>query len=415
MPNKVKISQIYNTLSKTLFNQLEPISMIKKLTSNRQEKKNILIMSWRGPGHPQYGGAEIVTHQHAKAWVKSGYQVTLVTSIYKNGKKEEFLDGVKIIRLGSSNLNLQIIITPLTACWWYLFKNKDKYDLVFDHFHGWSFLTPLYIRTKKIGFIHEIAGGVWLHNPLHWPFNIIPALIGIYTEKIIFKLYKNIPFITVSKSTKKSLIDLGLPKKNINIINNGVLINKIKIKHKEKDPTLIFLGALSKDKGIEYALKVFASISKQDKNYQFWVVGKGEENYLTHVKKELSRDIPKDKLKYWGFVDEKKKFKLLAKAHLLINSSMKEGWGLVNIEANSVGTPVVGFNVPGVRDSVQHNSNGLLVKNGNTDRMSKVILELMNDSKDYQRLQKNAISWSQKFDWESSTKKSLNFIEQITR
>ena len=56
----------------------------------------------------------------------------------------------------------------------------------------------------------------------------------------------------------------------------------------------------------------------------------------------------------------KEKYDLLARAHILINPSIREGWGLVVIEAASVKTPTVGYNVPGLKDSIKDNETGLL-------------------------------------------------------
>ena len=86
---------------------------------------NILILSWRGPGHPYEGGAEIVTHEHAKAWIKAGHNVTLFTSSYDKAKPNENIDGVEIIRSGS-----QLGGVHLSAFVWYLFGKHQKFDLV---------------------------------------------------------------------------------------------------------------------------------------------------------------------------------------------------------------------------------------------------------------------------------------------
>ena len=47
-------------------------------------------------------------------------------------------------------------------------------------------------------------------------------------------------------------------------------------------------------------------------------------------------------------------------AHALINTSYKEGWGLVNLEANSQGTPAITFNVEGCKDSIKNGVNGFI-------------------------------------------------------
>ena len=65
-------------------------------------------------------------------------------------------------------------------------------------------------------------------------------------------------------------------------------------------------------------------------------------------------------------------------ASIFVLSSRFEGFGLVLIEAQSCGLPIVSFNCPeGPAEIVRHNENGFLVENGNTEGLSKAILEFM--------------------------------------
>lgn len=357
---------------------------------------NILIFSWRGPGHPNSGGAEIATHEHAKAWVQAGHSVFLFTSAFPGVPSEEVVDGVQIIRRGNQIGTIQIV-----AVFWYLFQAHVKFDLVVDQFHGIPFFTPLFVRSRKLAFIHEVAREIWWTNHLKFPIKYIYGAIGYFLEPLIFLLYKNVNFMTVSKSTKSDLIDWRIPESQITIINNGVTVQPVSVK-KELTPTIIYLGALAEDKGIEDALEVFNRLP----NWQFWVVGRGESSYLSKLNFGAG-------VKVWGFVEEKEKFELLSRAHIMINTSHREGWGLVNIEANSVGTPVVAYDVPGCRDSIHDGKTGLLCKRGDLDCLAKSIVDLYNNPENYQTISKNAKIWSDSFSWEKSTQESLKLITRL--
>lgn len=370
---------------------------------------NILIFSWRGPGHPHAGGAEKATHEYAKGWVKAGHQVTLFTSYYLGCKSEEVIDGVMIIRRGT-----QILGVHLKASLWYLNEKQSRYDLVIDQFHGIPFFTPLFVKEKKLAFIHEVTKEIWRLNPLPKPLNLIPALLGTIFEPFIFMLlYHYIPFMTGSNSTKKDLIEWRIPEDNITIIKYGLEPPPLKeIPPKQKKNTLIFLGALAKDKGIEDVLKTFAQINSKVKGFDFWVVGKGEAEYTKYLKKAAQKLGLGNNIKFWGYVDINKKYLLLAKAHLLINPSFREGWSLVVMEGASVCTPTVGYDVPGLRDSIVNNKTGVL-SNRDPDSLAEDVLKLINDKDKYQRLRKNCLSWSKKFSWEKSSKESLELIEKL--
>lgn len=369
---------------------------------------NILIFSWRGSAHPHAGGAEQATHEYAKGWVKAGHKVTLFTSDYTGAKKEEIIDGVEIKRAGS-----QIFGVHIEAFKWYLFSKHEKFDIVIDQFHGIPFFTPLYVKEKKLAFIHEVTKEVWGLNPWHFPFNLIPAFFGTFFEPIIFKLfYKSIPFMTGANSTKIDLIAWGISEENITVVHYGFNKPMFKLFQKEDKKTFIFLGALSKDKGIEDVLKIFSLLQRFDNDFKFWIVGKGEDHYLEKLKLQSSKLGINENLKFWGYVTEEQKFELLGRAHILINPSIREGWGLVVIEAAAMGTPTVGYNVSGLKDSIVDGKTGVLC-NPDPYTCSEAVLLLINNKEGYQILRKNCFKWSREFDWEKSSKESLRLIKKI--
>jgi glycosyltransferase involved in cell wall biosynthesis len=369
---------------------------------------NILILNWRDPKHPNAGGAEIVTREHAKAWSKAGHNVTWFSSFFQGAKEKEILDRIEIIRKGDQVFGVQFHVFL-----WYLFGKHKKYDLVIDQFHGIPFFTPLYVPTKKLAFIHEVTKNVWKFNPWPKPFNIIPYIIGTIIEPWIFKLfYSKIPFLTVSQSTKDELIKWGIKTENISVIHNGTSYSVLQRKiEKNTQKTIMFLGALAHDKGIEDALRVFGVIASNESEWKFWVVGKGDPEYIRKLKIQAD-ELHIKNITFFGYVSEAKKFELLRKAHILINPSVREGWGLVNIEANTVGTPVVAYDVSGCRDSIKNGNTGIIVKEGDYKAMADVCIELVMNTKNYKKISTNALNWSKRFRWHDATNKSLTLISK---
>ncbi|CAN5347653.1 glycosyltransferase family 4 protein [soil metagenome] len=367
---------------------------------------NILVFSWRDPKHPLAGGAEQVDHEHHKGWIAAGHNVTLFSSKFLGAKDEEFVDNVKIIRKGSQYLTCHIY-----AFVWYLFNKHDAFDLAVDEFHGWPFFTPFYIKKPKLAVIQEVTREVWLKYPLPYGLNYILGGIGYVLEPLFFLPYRNIEFMIGSESAKNELSAFGINKKNITVVPHGVLLDlPKKLSQRELKKTVIFLGALAKDKGIEDAITAFSVLNKKG-DYQFWVVGKGDRDYLEFLKGLAKRNNVN--VKFFGFVLQKEKFQLLSRAHVMINPSIREGFGLVNIEANAVGTPVVAYNSPGLTDSVKDGVSGILCKKNSPEELAKEVSDILNDTEKYNELQKGAIEWSKKFNWENSRKLSLALIEKI--
>ncbi len=369
---------------------------------------NILVFSWRDPRHPLAGGAEQVMHEHMKGWVKVGHKVTLFSSRLNNLVTEEGIDGIDIVRQGYQYLGVQL------AGFFYYLRNRKKFDLVVDQFHGLPFLTPLYVRKPKLAVIQEVAKAVWFLNPLPKPLNWIIGVIGYLGEPLVFLFYRKVHFMTGSHSAKEDVAKFGIPKKNITVVPHGVVIKKLKVKRKKsKVKTIVYLGILSKDKGIEDAIKCF-SILHQKGNFIFWVIGKPETEKYGHQIKELVRKLKlSHKIKFWGFVSQEKKFKLLSKAHILINPSAHEGWGLVNIEANACGVPVVAYESAGLVDSIKNDYSGILCQVHTPEKLAEQVLSILQDEKKYEKMKNQAIKWSNRFSWRRSIDLSSQLIKNI--
>jgi glycosyltransferase involved in cell wall biosynthesis len=371
---------------------------------------NILLLSWRDIKHPHSGGAEINNFEQAKVWISKGHTVTVFSSMFPNAKSTEVIDGINVIRKGS-----QVLGVHYNFLLWYLLSNHLKFDIVIDQFHGIPFFTPLFVRVKKIAYIHEVAKEVWLMNPWKWPLNKIVGILGKYIEPLIFVLYKNIPFMTVSNSTKEDLISVGIPAKNITVILSGVTLHlpKKNVK-KEKIKTLMYLGAVAEDKGVRDAIITFSFVHAKNPKTKLWIVGKGEVHIVEHLKNLCEQLNILDTVEFKGFVSKEEKFKLLSKSHLLINPSVREGWGLVNIESSACGTPVVAYDVPGVRDSVLHNKTGILVKKQEgSEGLAKAVQSLLNNKTYYNKLSKQSEKWGKSFSWERMGEESERYLEKL--
>ena len=366
---------------------------------------NILVFSWRDIKHPNAGGAEQVMHEHAKGWVRAGHKVIHFSSKTDKLLDSEIIDGVKFVRSGYQYLGVQL------AGFFYYFKNRSGIDFVVDEFHGLPFFTPIYVRKKKLAVVQETARNVWFLNQLPVPINWVVGFIGYITEPFVFLVYRQVQFMTGSRSAREDVIKMGITSKNITVISHGVIVPKKVNLLKNHQKTVVFLGKLSKDKGIEDAIRSFSIL--KNNNLRFWVIGKSETKQYGEKIKKMVRKEKLHALKFWGFVSERKKFELLSKAHVLINPSVREGWGLVNIEANSVGTPVVAYKSAGLIDSVKNGLSGLICNKNTPEELTIKILSLFNNDKLYLKLSTGGRRWSSRFSWERSCKLSLKLLEGI--
>jgi glycosyltransferase involved in cell wall biosynthesis len=364
------------------------------------------MLNWRDIRNRKAGGAAIVTHEYAKRWVKKGHSVTLFTASFKGASSQEVLDGVRIIRQGGP------YTVHLCAFWCYLTRLQGQYDVVIDQIHGIPFFTPLYVTNRHIiAFIHEVAGEIW-HYMYPFPFN----WIGIMAESLYFRFYRRVQFVTDAQSTKDDLVRKGIKRSQVTVVFPGVSASPLdQLPLKESEPTIIFVGRLCQMKGIEEALSAFSLVLASLPMAKLWVVGTGDEQYVQALRGKVQDLSLENKVRFLGFVSEQRKLGLLRRAHLLVHPSVKEGWGLVVIEANTRGTPAVGYRVSGLRDSIQDGKTGLLVEAHNAVSLAEAMIKVLRDDDHRDYLSSNALEWSRQFSWDEAAGKFLTIIEEAEK
>jgi hypothetical protein len=114
---------------------------------------------------------------------------------------------------------------------------------------------------------------------------------------------------------------------------------------KEPVPTVVFIGRLSANKRPDHAIRAFGLVRGQLPEAQMWVIGSGPEE--ARLRKMAGPGVT-----FFGRVSEEEKRQRLERAHALVATSVREGWGLVVTEAAARGTVSIGYDVAGLRDSI---------------------------------------------------------------
>ena len=130
----------------------------------------------------------------------------------------------------------------------------------------------------------------------------------------------------------------------------------------------------------------------------------GRGDHLAELKNYVKEKGLQNNVEFLGFLSEEEKAELLGRAWIFITMAYKEGWGITVIEANAMGTPVIGSDVPGLRDSIIDNKTGLLVKLNDLNKLSEKITELIFDKEKLKQMSDEAKSWASNFTWENSAR-----------
>ena len=369
-------------------------------------KMKILIFNWRDLRHTWAGGGEIYVFEQAKRWVKMGHEVTVFCGqdIEKNLPSFEIIDGIKTYRKGGR------YSLYLWAVWYYFTRFRGNVDVVIDVENGIPFFTPLFCRTPKICFVYHVHG-----NQFFYEFTAPLNHIGFAIEKFIFPLlYRHLPIIAISETTKKQLIDIGFKKNNITVVYcgmNGSHSESKKTIKKFSNPTILYLGRIKKYKRVDLLVNIFQKIVEKVPKAHLIIAGWGTE--AANLADLIMKNPLRKKISLAGPVSDKDKKILLSKSWIFVNPSIGEGWSMAVIEANLHGTPAISFDVPGLTESIQLGKTGLLAKN--EEDLVKKICEILKDNSLRERLSANATLWANGFNWDRSARESLSILEKVRR
>lgn len=247
-------------------------------------------------------------------------------------------------------------------------KIIKKYDIL--HFHDDVDLTfPVFswfIKKPKVFHCHTIQD-----------------TFNFYEKKLLYRyMLKKLAnkYIANSKSTKEFLCNLGIKKDKIEILPNGVDIDKFKPCEKNRDNNLLlFVGRFQKRKGIHILLN---SLNFLDTVVRLVIIGpNSNDQYSREIVTRIQEKHKKGKydITCVGSVNLDDLVKWYQKASIFVCPSIIEPFGIVNVEALSCETPVVASNVNGIPDIVEDHKSGILIPPNDPVKLAEVIQYLLDN------------------------------------
>ncbi len=364
----------------------------------------ILVINWQCIKNPLGGGAEVHMHEIFKRIAARGHDVTIFCSLFEGAPEEEFIDGIKHFRAGGRSFFNYI------APKFYRKKfRKEKFDVVIDDINKVPFYTPLFVKEPLLAISHHFFG--------RSIFRQVGRLTGYYilaAEKLVDYVYKKTPFAVVSQSTWNEFEERGFDMSKFSIVPNAIEPKDFPMRVGEKleTPTIAYFGRLKKYKSVDHIVKAFAKVVRKVDSRLF-LLGRGD--FRPELERLAARLGVAERTKFFGFVSEEDKVKLLSRVWVVVNSSMKEGWGITNIEANACGTPVISADSQGLRDSVAAGKSGSLYDYGDVDELAEQLIELLTNEEKREKLSRGAVEWASEFSWDRSADLMLEKIEKTIR
>jgi phosphatidylinositol alpha-mannosyltransferase len=282
--------------------------------------------------------------------------------------------------------------------------DREKFDIVHLHEPFMPMLCSAVLRfsnTVNIGTFHA-SDGTPGYN-FAWP------LGRMMVKRRTYKLDGK---IAVSKSAMRyaSKYVSG----DFTIIPNG-----IDLEHFSPDvpplpqfndgrPNILFLGRLEKRKGLDYLFRAYRQVKQEMPEVRLLIVGPG-----TRLRKRFERWVRQHKMKdviFTGaatYADLPRYYKT---ADIFCSPATgRESFGIVLVEAMSMGKPVVATTIEGYASVVTHGEEGLLVPPKDSGKLAQALLILLKDKALQQRMGEKGKLTARNYSWEKIARSVFDF------
>jgi len=360
------------------------------------------------------GGAEIRNFSLAENLAKKGHEVHLYgvklwkgpNRIKRNGV---FIRGVCRYKNKYDFKGRRNIVEPILFSFkLFLALVREKFDIidcsVFPYFQCFS--CKLYSILKKVPLIitwHEVWRDYWYSY-----LGMFKGFFGDVIENIVAKLTNKI--IAVSDRTKRDLMTLGVSNENINVVYNWVDMKKIKrIKLDKEKSDIIYAGRHLKHKNVDLLIWSLVFVKKKFPGVKVIITGKGPETEkLRLLTKKLGLE---GNIKFLGFISNQSDvYAYMKTSKVFVLPSILEGFGIVVIEANACGLPVITIKSKknAAADLIENEKNGF-VCNLLEQELANNIIKLLDDDSLRKKMSNISKKYAEKYD----KNKIVNQIEKL--
>ncbi|REE28988.1 glycosyltransferase involved in cell wall biosynthesis [Methanothermobacter defluvii] len=363
--------------------------------------------------YPRRGGAENYAYNIAKILSERGHDITIFTSGEVNS--EENIAGLDIIRLKP---NFRISNTPV------------RYNII-------SKISRI-IRERNIDIVNA-------HTPVPFYADMAalaskmshrPFVLTYHNDPLKFSSYLKLLSVIYSKT----LLRLTLKLSSRIITPSPYVYNESSFTEdyhekmtwippavdietyspRDEDSILkkiLFVGAMNRGhdhKGVDVLLRAFKQVSETYKDVRLVLVGTGD--MVTHYQ-GMARELEISEIvTFKGSVDEKTLIDIYRDSYALVlpTKTIAEGFGMVLIEANACGKPVIGSRIGGIKYVIKDGETGLLVPPGDPGALADAIMKLLDDEELARKLGLNGRKLVEKnYTWERGAGMTENVFEEV--
>ena len=373
---------------------------------------------------PSPKGASTHILHNLRGLVNAQHRVHLITPNDGLLPPEDTIDGARVTRV-SQDLAQNFLARAVhfgRAISSHLAIHHN-YDVV--HFRNIWDGFEIAQNKKKYGYktLFEVNGLPSIELKYHYP-GLDSDLLSKIKEQEIATLHLSDAIICPSRVTRDYIASLGLNRKLVTVIPNGVSPSDFSASplpaRGERAPVLLYIGTLADWQGLDIVIKALPKILEQQP-VRLQIVGRGRSRQRKMLAKQIRRLGVEEYVVVQPAVPHHEIPALIASADICVaplglnDRNVTQGACPIKLlEYMAAGRPMLASNMPIVRELVREDVDALLFSPNDPDDLARQTLALLNDFELSKRLAESASQRAlSKFTWHESQKKLLKVYEKL--
>ena len=344
---------------------------------------------------PHTSGLTIYAERLARAFVKRGHQVTVMTNQYDPSLPlEEMMDGVKVIRVPVIARVSKGVLAPTFG--WVATKLAWQHDVVQLHLPqfdapGVAFRARLFGKPAVLTYHCDVQlPQGWFNRFVNFVLDFQNNMAGLLASHIVTytrDYADHSPYLSRFASKLTPILPpVEMP------VPTPEAVSAFADRHrtKERKPVIGMVTRFASEKGVEILLDALPTILKKYPNAQVLYAGQhenvmGEQAYFARLAPKIREYEISGHWTFLGNLDPLQLAMVYPNLDVITVPSLNstEAFGLVQIEAMMKGVPSVPSALPGVRQPVKMHSMGEVSEIGNSESLAEAILNVLDNPEKY--------------------------------
>ena len=184
-----------------------------------------------------------------------------------------------------------------------------------------------------------------------------------------------------------------------------------------RENIFLSIGRIQEQKRQLETIKFLNNFRKIDNNFLCYFIGgpsgKSGDDYLAELKESVKEFNLESHVEFLGNLPQTKIKDFMNKSKLLIHTSQYETFGLVAIEANSMGVPILSINTGSLIEIIENNNNGYFAEDFLDNHANNFVKDLLNDDDYFNNGMNQCIQKSEKYSWEVTADSLLKTYQDV--